>query len=62
MNDVKIYELDHQGRGIGKINNKIIFVKNALPNEIVRVKIIKKYLKHLLKYCLEKFNRLFMDH
>lgn len=47
MNDVKIYELDHQGRGIGKINNKIIFVKNALPNEIVRVKIIKNY----SKYC-----------
>lgn len=47
MNDVKIYELDHQGRGIGKINNKIIFVKNALPNELVRVKIIKNY----SKYC-----------
>ena len=38
---IEILKLDHQGRGIGKINNKIIFIKNALPKELVEVKIIK---------------------
>lgn len=45
---VKIEKLDHFGRGIVKINNKICFVKNALPNEIVEVNITndkKKYME-----------------
>lgn len=41
MYDVVIDRLDHQGRGIGYIDGKIIFVKNALPGEIVKVKIVK---------------------
>lgn len=42
--EVKIIGLDHQGRGIAKDNNKIVFVSNALPNEIVDIKytVIKK--------------------
>ncbi len=39
---VKIERLDHQGRGIGKINNKTIFVYNALPSEEVDVEILKE--------------------
>lgn len=39
MYQVEIFKLDHQGRGIGKINNKIIFVFNALPNEVIETKI-----------------------
>ena len=44
MYEVKIIDIDHQGRGIGKINNKIIFIPNALPNEIVKcnIKLEKK--------------------
>lgn len=38
---IEISNLDNFGRGIGRINNKIIFVKNALPNEIIELKIIK---------------------
>ena len=38
--EVLIDRLDHQGRGIGKIDNKTIFVYDALPNELVDVDII----------------------
>lgn len=36
---IKIETLDHNGRGIGRLNNKVVFVKNALPNETVEIKI-----------------------
>ena len=39
---IKIEKLDHLGRGIGKINNKIIFVPNSLPNELIEIKITKE--------------------
>ena len=38
---VEIIKMDHFGRGIAKINQKVVFIKNALPNEIVEFKIIK---------------------
>ena len=40
--NVKIEKLDHFGRGITNINNKICFVENALPNEIVTIEIFKE--------------------
>lgn len=40
MYQVEIFNLDHQGRGIGRINNKIIFIPNALPKEVIEAKII----------------------
>lgn len=42
MNEVKIEKLDHQGRGIGYINRKVTFIKNALPKEVVLCKVIKE--------------------
>ena len=39
MEKVLIEKLDHQGRGIGKLNDKVIFVNNALPGEEVDVEI-----------------------
>ena len=42
MYQVEIFNLDHQGRGIGKINNKIIFIPNSLPGEIIEAKIISE--------------------
>lgn len=39
---VEIVRLDDQGRGIGYIDGKIVFVENALPEEIVRVFITKE--------------------
>ena len=39
---VTIDRLDHQGRGITYIDNKIVFVENALPEEIVEIEIVKE--------------------
>ena len=39
---IEITSLDHNGRGIGKIYNKICFVENSLPTEIVEPRIIKE--------------------
>lgn len=38
---VNVNKFDHFGRGIGKINEKIIFIDKALPGEIVDVTITK---------------------
>ena len=43
----KIESLDHNGRGITKIDNKISFIENALPGEIVEVNITKNKKKYL---------------
>lgn len=42
-----VESLDHKGRGITRIDNKITFVKNALPNEDVDIRIEK---------CRKKYN------
>lgn len=47
MSIVNITSLDHNGRGIGRINNKVIFVENTLPSETVSFKIIKDKKKYL---------------
>jgi len=39
--EVSITNLDHQGRGISRINNKIVFIPNTIPGEIVNIKITK---------------------
>ena len=54
--NVKINSLNHEGKGITKIDNKVTFVENALPEELVNIEItkhnknydeakVKKYLK-----------------
>ncbi|MDD3187568.1 MAG: 23S rRNA (uracil(1939)-C(5))-methyltransferase RlmD [Bacilli bacterium] len=42
MKDINITSLDHFGRGVGKIDDKIIFVENALPGEIVDINVTKE--------------------
>ena len=44
---VEIEKLDHYGRGITKINDKICFVENALPEEFVEIEIIKDYTRQI---------------
>ncbi len=44
---VKIDKLDNFGRGITYINNKICFVDNALPGEVVEIEITKEKSKYL---------------
>ena len=43
---MQIEKLDYYGRGIGRINNKITIVENALKDEIVDIKILKESKKY----------------
>lgn len=45
--EVKIEKLDHFGRGITYLEDKICFVENALPGEIVDVSVVKRKPKYL---------------
>ena len=40
--EVNIIKFDHFGRGIAKINEKIVFVDKALPNETANIKIVNE--------------------
>ena len=56
---IEITSLDHNGRGIGRLNNKIVFVENALPNEIVEINIInekKNFVEANVKSIIKKSN------
>ena len=46
IKDVLITGQDHQGRGIAKLNDKIIFIENALPKEICDIEITKETKKY----------------
>lgn len=60
--EVKIIGIDHYGRGIGKIDNSVIFIPYALENEMVTVKITnikKKYLEgEIISFNNYNLNRL----
>ena len=62
---IKIDSLDHYGRGITRIDGKIAFIENALPNEIVEVKINKNKKKYIegsvLKYIEKSDKRVSID-
>ncbi len=51
--EVKIEKLDNYGRGIAYINNKICFIENTLPNEIVDIKIIEEHSKYNIGYPIK---------
>lgn len=44
--EVKIIDLDHKGNGIGKIDNKIIFVPKAIVGDCVDIEITKSHKKY----------------
>lgn len=44
---IEVLKLDNFGRGITYINDKICFIENALPNEVVEIEIIKETSKYL---------------
>lgn len=48
IKDVKIEKLDYFGRGISRVDNKVIFVDKALPNELVDVEVLKDKKKYKL--------------
>ena len=45
--EVEIVKFDNLGRGIGYLNNKIIFVPKSVPQDIVKVKITKSKKNYL---------------
>jgi len=47
-NNIEIVRLDHEARGIGYIEGKIVFVNNALPGELVDINIIKETSKYYI--------------
>lgn len=58
-NNIKIEKIDDFGRGIGYVNNKIIFIDNAMIGEIVDVNIIKqttKYYEGIVTNYIKKSN------
>ena len=50
--EVVIKKLDHFGRGITYINDKICFVDFALPEEIVDIEITKEKKKYLFLFVI----------
>ena len=56
----KIIDFDYYGRGITKIDDKITFVKNALPDETVDIKVLsesKKYNEAEVTKYIKKSNK-----
>ena len=56
-NKVKIQKLDDQGRGIGYLNNKIIFIPNTLIEEEVLINIRKETSKYYEGEVIEYLNK-----
>ncbi|MBE6154524.1 MAG: class I SAM-dependent RNA methyltransferase [Firmicutes bacterium] len=55
--NIKIEKLDHFGYGISFIDNKIVFIKDAIPGDIVDIKIInekKKYSEAIVTKYIKK--------
>lgn len=40
--EIEILDFDDLGSGLGKINDKVCFVKNGLPKEVLKVEIVKE--------------------
>ena len=45
--EVEILSYDHQGRGMARIDNKVVFIPNTIPGEIVNIKITKDKKKYM---------------
>ena len=61
-NNIKIGKLDDFGRGIAHIDNKIVFINNAMIDEIVDINITKETTKYyeaeVIKYITKSNNRI----
>ena len=38
-----VEDINHQGYGIIKVNNRVVFVKNVIPGDVVDIEIVKNY-------------------
>ena len=61
MEEVIIIDYDHHGRGMAKINDKIVFIPNTMIGEKVKIKIIKNKKNYMegivIEYIEENKNR-----
>ena len=39
--DVEIVDLTHEGQGVAKVDGLVFFVENALPGEIIKMRVLK---------------------
>lgn len=44
--EVKIVDIDHKGNGIGRVNNKIVFVPKCITGDLVEIEIFKNHKKY----------------
>ena len=60
-NNIKVEKIDDFGRGIGYVDNKIIFINNAMIDDVVDVNIIKETTKYyegvVIKYIKKSSDR-----
>ena len=49
--DLSVTKLDHEGRGISRYNDKVCFIKKALPNELVSIKILNEKENYIEAEC-----------
>ena len=55
--EIKIIDIDHLGNGIGKIDNKVIFVPKSITGDICDIEIYKSY----KKYDIGKINKVIKE-
>lgn len=62
---VKIDRMDHQGRGISILNDKVVFIPNTLPGEEVDIKITRENKKYseakVEEYITKSIDRIELD-
>ena len=39
--EVEIVDLTHEGSGVAKVDGFVFFVDNALPGEVIRMRVLK---------------------
>ena len=50
---LEITDLGHDGRGVGRVEDKAVFVHGALPGEQVRARLIARNRRHDEAVCVE---------
>lgn len=45
---MEVIDVNHQGYGIIRVNNRVVFVKNVIPGDIVDIEIVKNYKNYSL--------------
>jgi len=54
---MKVEDINHQGYGIIRINNRVVFVKDVIPGDVVDIEIIKNYKNYSLAEVVNFISR-----